>query len=484
MDTPRATADVVIVADHPHQVSRAPSDVLRVVVGVVALLIVVVIGLLFGDGVVAFTADLLRGLDQLPSWLMTGIGVLAQVTIVGLIVLAVVEAVMARSGRQVLAALIAVVVGAALAALLSKLIDDHASQVTHLTEVGIAGKGGVWPAALLGGLTALIAAVSPWTARRWRRLGWVGICCVAITLFVAAPVAFGTLVGVLAGWVVGSATVVIFGAPSLRPTGAAIAAGLEAVGVPLARLEQVSLDARGSTPYFGETTSGQKLFVKALGEDERSADLMFRMYRWVQRNDLGDERPFSSLRRAVEHEALVSLVARDLGVRTPHLVAVSPAGPGGFALAYEAVKGRSLDRVDPNEFTDDMLDGVWAHLAVLRAHRVAHRDLRLANVFLADDGALWMIDFGFSEVAASDLLLATDLAELIGSSSVMVGADRAVAASVRGVGPEATSTALDRLRLPLLSGATRTAMKADAALLPAVRTAVAHQAAAAGSPQE
>ena len=38
-----------------------------------------------------------------------------------------------------------------------------------------------------------------------------------------------------------------------------------------------------------------------------------------------------------------------------------------------------------------------------------------------------MIDFGFSEVAASDLLVANDVAELLASSSVQVGAERAVA---------------------------------------------------------
>ena len=32
-----------------------------------------------------------------------------------------------------------------------------------------------------------------------------------------------------------------------------------------------------------------------------------------------------------------------------------------------------------------------------------------------------MIDFGFSELAASDLLLANDVAELVASSSVVVG---------------------------------------------------------------
>ena len=106
--------------------------------------------------------------------------------------------------------------------------------------------------------------------------------------------------------------------PSGRP-GQSIAAGLAAVGQPLAKLEQASLDARGSTPYFGTAPDGSKLFVKALGADERSADLLFRIYRRLQPRDLGDEKPDSSLRRAVEHEALVSLAARQLGVRTPRV---------------------------------------------------------------------------------------------------------------------------------------------------------------------
>ena len=192
------------------------------------------------------------------------------------------------------------------------------------------------------------------------------------------------------------------------------------------------MDARGSTPYFGETTTGAKLFVKVLGEDERSADLLFRLYRRAQRRDLGDEKPFSTLRRTVEHEALVSLTARDLGVRTPRLVAFATARPDGFVLAYDAIEGRSLDRFDPSELTDEVLDATWQQLTLLRRHRIAHRDLRLANLFLDDDRMVWLIDFGFSELAASDLLLATDVAELLASSATAVGPDRAVAAGHAG----------------------------------------------------
>ena len=74
-------------------------------------------------------------------------------------------------------------------------------------------------------------------------------------------------------------------------------------------------------------------------------------------------------------------------MRTPPLAGFASAEPGGFVLAYEAIDGRSLDGVDPDEITDEVLAGIWEQMAILRAHGIAHRDLRLANVFLAADGA-------------------------------------------------------------------------------------------------
>ncbi|RPI06096.1 MAG: TIGR00374 family protein, partial [Actinobacteria bacterium] len=200
--------------------------------------------------------------------------------------------------------------------------------------------------------------------------------------------------------------------------------------------------------------------------------LMFRLYRMVGRRELGDERPFSSLRRAVEHEALVALAARDAGIRTPRLAAFASADPNAFVLAYEAVDGKSLDRVDEADVTDAVLGAVWDQVVLMRSCRIAHRDMRLANIFLAADGNVWMIDFGFSELAASDLLLANDVAEFTASSSLKVGSERAVAAATAALGPAGVATALDRLRPWALSGATRTGLKQNPALLDDVRARI------------
>jgi undecaprenyl-diphosphatase len=159
-------------------------------------------------------------------------------------------------------------------------------------------------------------------------------------------------------------------------------------------------------------------------------------------------------------------------VRTPPLAGFAAAEPGGFVLAYVAIDGRSLDGVDPEEITDDVLAGIWEQMAILRAHGIAHRDLRLANVFLAADGEVWMIDFGFSELAASDLLLATDLAELVTSLSLKVGPERAVALAEAAVGSDDLKAALPRFDPKFLSGATSTAIKEDPQLLVDLRARI------------
>ena len=222
-----------------------------------------------------------------------------------------------------------------------------------------------------------------------------------LTRFLATATSFDTLSAFLLGWLSGSAVLVALGAPSRRPTVTSVIAGLTDVGVPVQSLEPASVDARGSTPYFGVTEDGTKLFVKALGNDERSADMLFRLYRRLLPRDFGDERPFSSLRRSVEHEALVACsAASQLGANAQQVCVFAAAEPNGYVLAYAAIVGRSLDRLEPEEFDDDVLGAIWALVSELQRHRVADRDLRLANIFRDDGGQVWLIDFGFSELAA------------------------------------------------------------------------------------
>ena len=442
------------------------------VVAAAAVLCVLVVEWLFGDTLVAFTSDLLSGLDALPSWIVDavvlGTRVLWVIVLGGLLWWTLHR----RQWRMLATVAAAALVAALLVTLLDSLIETDPGQV--LVDVGVdvslLTKEGFPSTAGIAAVSGVFTAAAPWLGRRWRRAGWTLIAGLVVTGFVDSPVSFDSILAVLVGWLSGAAVLVVVGAPSRRPTLQAVVDGLNTVGVPVQQLEPAGVDARGSTPYFGVDADGCKLFVKALGTDERSADVLFRLYRRLQHRNFGDERPFRSLRRAVEHEAFVALVAQSLGVRTPSVRGLATANPNGFVLAYDTIDGRSLDRVEPNEVTDEVLAAIWRLVGELRRHRIAHRDLRLANVFLDDSGDVWLIDFGFSEVAASDLLLATDVAELLASSSLCVGAERATANAASHVEPGTLAQALDRLHLWALSGATRTAIKGRPGLFDALRS--------------
>jgi undecaprenyl-diphosphatase len=447
--------------------------VLRLVVASIVLLIALVLQWWFDRTLVDTASDLLRGLDTLPAWLVSATVALTWALAVVMIVGGLVVALVGRRWRALLAAAVAAGLSLGLASLLGIAREATAAAVT---DTGSALRGFVdqaGPTELAVAVAAGIATgAGPWASRRWRRVAWLVVLGLVTSRALVSPVSMSSLRALLVGWFAGAMSVVILGAPPRRPRGANLVAGLAAVGVPLRRIEQASLDARGSTPYFAQTSDGRHLFVKALGRDERSADLLFRLYRRVLPRDLGDERGYLSLRRAVEHEALLALAATGLGVRTPRFVALASAEPAAFVLAYEAIDGRSLDRLDPGDLDDEMLAGIWEQVGVLRHHRVAHRDLRLANIFLASDGTIWIIDFGFSELTASDTLLAGDLAELLASTSLHVGVQRSVSAAAAAVGPADLSTALERLHPWALSGATKTAMKERPGHLAMLRAAV------------
>ena len=193
----------------------------------------------------------------------------------------------------------------------------------------IASRAGVTASASSGeiGFAQLAAAfvvIGPFVSSRWRNAGAVTLGVLVLVRFVVGShLPANVVLAIPLGAAIGAAILLVLGRPDRRPTEHAIAVALRETGLGVVDVTPAAVDARGSTPYFATTEDGGELFVKVLGEEERAADLMFRLYRYLRLKDVGDDRPFSSLRRTVEHEALLSLVARDLGVRTPRMRAVA-----------------------------------------------------------------------------------------------------------------------------------------------------------------
>ena len=91
-----------------------------------------------------------------------------------------------------------------------------------------------------------------------------------------------------------------------------------------------------------------------------------------------------------------------------------------MVLAFDDVPGTPLDAVGA-DVSDDLLRAIWEQVAIMRAHRIAHRDLRHTNVLVDATGTPWMVNFGFGEVGVSDAPLDTDVAELLCAIALIAG---------------------------------------------------------------
>ena len=476
--TKSATVTSPVVAHRAHV--RSPVDVVRLIAGLLVIAVGVLAAVTFDRAFLGLRDDGAAALDSLPEW---AADVPAAILAAGLVtgILATVAWTLATHRyRRLSLVLAAMIVAGVLSTLIGVGLDDIIDEsvrdafvidnaivddVLLRPTVSAGDADRVVPAdPLLAAAVAVLGIASSWLPRRVsRRLTFGLVAYAGISTVTAAVPALSVLTDAGIGVSVAAAIHLVARRHDLAPARDEITEALASIALPVVVLGLLDVDARGSVPWMGRTADGRAVFVKALGRDERSADLLYRAYRWIRIRHSGDRRPFESLQRAVEHGALVSLQAAALGVRTPALLGISDAGLDGVVLAYELVDARSA--ADYDDLPDTTLEGIWAMVAELHRHRIAHRDLRLANLMVDTDGEPWIVDFAFAELAADGQLLSTDTAELLASTSALVGPERAVAAartSITDAELLASSPWIQRLAL---SSATSTAIGSDSGLV-------------------
>jgi undecaprenyl-diphosphatase len=442
------------VPDRPDLV-RSPADILHLVLAGIIVTLSIVVVLLFsttmqdpGGSIVSATDTIPGPIDDVIVLAIAAISVGIPLLLVGWVAVRQRPVVIVMVG--VAAVLAAASTGLAYWWVLDVETSGAVEQITTPFYI------------LVAVIVAVLTVTNSFMSHRERNIAWMSLwfgIVVRLAIVAGLPVVLAIALGL--GWAAGSIIRFAFGTPNPSPTGEQIVDALRAVGFEPVRVKAAGVDARGSKPYFVDLDDGERLFVKTLSKDERSADLLFRGFRAVFLKNIGDEPAFSSLRRAVEHEALAAMVAASIGVNTPAIRATRKMGDEDYAmlLAQDAIDGRSLDGVPDDQMTDDVLVSVWEQVGKMHGQYLAHRDLRLANVFLDRHGDVWMIDFGFSEISADQVLLDTDVAELVMSTTLRVGATRAVDVAARIMGTDALRRASRRMQPMTLSGATRAGLK-------------------------
>ena len=451
---------------------RNPGDVIRLIAGGVLLLVSLVASAAARRWLLGSAAPVAGGVGSGPDAVLTGI---VQVACVAAAALVVAATLWHRRFRLLLGLAAGAVLAAGVTAGVLVLLGGHhpAALTDHLARGSWLASAAFPGPLVFAAATAVIVAASPWLSRPWRRTAWLTLLLiVVIRLVTGTALPMELLLAFATGLTVGAAVLVAFGAPDRRIGADGIAEALRAAGLPAESVWPADVVSKGSRPFAAAGADGQRWFIKALGSDQRDADLLYRAYRAVRLRNVGDTRPALSLFQAVEQQALAGVMAERAGVTVPGVDRLIRVGDTAL-LVMEWVDGTPLERLPAGQISDDLLIRLWTDAGRLHKAGIAHRSLRAANVLVGQAGQPTVVDFSFSELSATRRQMDLDVAELLASLAVLTGEDRAVSTGVKALGAEAVAAAVPLLQPLALSAGTRRAVKRQDGLLTRTRSAAA-----------
>ena len=332
-----------------------------------------------------------------------------------------------------------------------------------------------YPSANAAVVTALATTAAPWLTRPWRRVASVLVVLVWIApIYVGESFPLDVVGGAALGWGIGAALDLLVGVPAWPLEPAAMLAALAAAGAPVAGLEKLPHGPKGPVVYRALAADGTPVLITYLSREQRQADVLGALARNFAFREVTDETPLATPGQKVEHQAYIGLLAERAGVRVPRIVTVI-AVSSGAAIVEEEVSGFRLDRALEPDFDAALLTDIWTQVTRLHEAGIAHRDLRLSNIFAVGRLA-WIVDLAVGEAPATGKQRAQDVAELLAGLACKIGAQRAVDSARQIVPTDRLKRAVPLLAPLALSAPTRKSVRARHRLLGDLRAALADAA--------
>jgi glycosyltransferase 2 family protein len=324
----------------------------------------------------------------------------------------------------------------------------------------------------LAGLVAYATMVGLTGRPAWRNALGLAVSVYAIVQLAAGhTTVLSVLLTLLAGRAIGLAVRYAAGSTSERPPARDIAVALSAGELAVTAIRRVHPDQTGlagSRYYAVSTQEGGQLDVVVYDRDQQAAGALYRLYRWLRvQGQVARNAPLS-VSRTVERRALLSYATEEARVPTPRLRNLVRVGPEAAALAFDHWEGTTLMQRNPG-CTDAELGCIWDAVTRLHAHHVTHRGLTADRIGFTDGGGVMLLDPGDGDVAASDLQIRLDLAQLIAELALFAGPEKSARLAVERLSGSDLVAVLPLLRPVALARSTRHALRRRRDVLPAVR---------------
>ncbi len=454
---------------------RKPVDLLRCVVSCIEIVALAVAGVAASATTSGVQTDIAGATGRLPHALLVLAPPLALFALLILPMALAVQLLAQRQPRRLAEAVATGVLAGAVTAVVNELLRRGAA--TALYDAIIMSRPDTSHVAALdpylAGLVAYATMVGLVGRPFWRNALWVavGVYSVVHVGALHTPV-LALLITLLAGRAIGLAVRYVAGSTSQRPGAQEIAAALTADDLRITAIRRVHYQANGVTGsrhYAVTTLGGDRLDVVVFDRDQQAAGAIYRLYRSVRVLGQVSRNAPLSVERIVERRALLSYAAEDSGAPTPRLRALVRVGPEADVLAFEHHDGTTLAKRNPG-CSDAELSQIWDAVDRLHARQVTHRGLTADRILLTDDGGVMLLDPGEGDVAASDLQIRLDVAQLIAELALFVGPDRSASVALEKAGAEDLVAVVPLLQPVALARSTRAALRRRRDVLPALRT--------------
>ncbi|MCX5142766.1 MULTISPECIES: lysylphosphatidylglycerol synthase domain-containing protein [unclassified Streptomyces] len=451
----------------PARVHR-PSDLLRLLIGVLAVVVLFAVAAFAHGTTAGLEQDINKGTGQAPDLLIKIAGLVSSIAVLLVPVAFAIERLIKRDGLRiadgVLAAVLAHGVTLATDLWVAKSASGTIQDALTQPQPGDALTDPVH--GYLAPVIAYMTAVGMARRPRWRVVLWVVLLLDAFAMLVGGyTTPFSIVLTVLIGWTVAYGTLYAVGSPNVRPTGQHLMAGLRHVGFrPVTAMRAEDAPDSGDQSdrgrrYLVSLEDGPPLDVTVVDREQQAQGFFYRVWRRLTLRGITQRRSIQSLRQALEQEALLAYAAIAAGANAPKLIATSELGPDAVMLVYEHIGGRSLDALEDAEITDDLVRGAWRQVRALQSRRIAHRRLTGDAILVDRFGKVFVTDLRGGEIAAGDLVLRMDVAQLLTTTGLRVGAERAVASALAVLGPDAVADCLPLLQPIALSRSTRAQLR-------------------------
>ncbi len=291
-------------------------------------------------------------------------------------------------------------------------------------------------------LAAVLTVSGPWLPARWRHRWWTLLLAfVPIHLVVSAVVPDRAVLGLAVGWLVGSLVVLVVGTPALEVPLDDVVRAMARRGFLVTGLSVLRPAGPGPLVLSAACTESEAAAVVELyGPHQRSRGTLRQLWRKFRLRGSETAPLQTSMRRAVEHRALMAIAVAELGLANTAPVAVAELERGWTLYAHKTIRGVPITECAKTT----PVSRIWESLAALHDTQISHGDLSVREITV-DDGSVLFGGFGSAEYGATDPQLQSDLAQLLVTTSALYDPESAVGTAIDAFGKDAVLMASRRL---------------------------------------